>query len=89
MLRYRARDRGLYEHLGEMYFISSSPLTGIALGGEPGARGYFRFRLLDDTAKEQKSQDGFYLDVPFELRPCFGGFHGPVVAVRQRTVIIK
>eukprot|EP00117_Sycon_ciliatum_P042959 scpid85731/ scgid31181/ len=50
MLRYGARDRGFYEHLGEMYFISSSPLTGIALGGEPGARGYFRFRLLDDTA---------------------------------------
>ncbi|XP_065188155.1 uncharacterized protein LOC135818886 [Sycon ciliatum] len=81
MLRYGARDRGLYEHLGEMYFISSSPLTGIALGGEPGARGYFRFRLLDDTAKEKKSKDGFYLDVPFELRPCFGGFYGPDVAV--------
>ncbi|XP_065188862.1 uncharacterized protein LOC135819561 [Sycon ciliatum] len=83
MLRYGTRhsDRGLYEHLGEMYFMSSSPLTGIALGGEPGARGFFRFRLLDDTAKEKNSKDGFYLDVPFELRPCFGGFYGPHVAV--------
>eukprot|EP00117_Sycon_ciliatum_P041827 scpid85037/ scgid30526/ len=80
LLRYDGDASSLgYEPVDSVEFLSGDGLTGIALGGQPGDVGWLLLSIKGrNSARVEFSQTSFQLEIPFKIRPCHKGFHGPV-----------
>ena len=83
LLRYNGDVSSLgYEPVDSVEFLSRDGLTGIALGGQPGDVGWLLLSIKGrNSVRVEFSQTRFKLEIPFKIRPCHKGFHGPVEKV--------
>lgn len=76
---------GSFKAVTSMQFLSSSPVGGLALAGEPGATGIFHIETMQGselTSPLKAGSERLALDVPFRLRSCFLGYKKTSVNVK-------